>query len=79
MSRSLVDHLKLKMEPHPHLYTICKKDPFIMVIDLCHVPISIGKFYEDSVASDVVDMDKYHILLGRPPGNMMLVPPTEER
>ena len=34
-------------------------------MDQGHVPTSIGKFYQDSVACDVVDMDKYHILLGR--------------
>ena len=37
-----------------------------MVTDLCHVPLSIGKFSEDYVACDVVDMDNCHILLGRP-------------
>ena len=34
--------------------------------NLCHVPISIDKFYQDSVACDVVDVDAFHILLGRP-------------
>ena len=30
------------------------------------MPISIDKFYQDSVTCDVVDMDACHILLGRP-------------
>lgn len=29
------------------------------------MPISIGKFYQDEVECDVVDMDASHILLGR--------------
>ena len=57
--RALVDYLKLKTESHPHPYTIgqIKNDLSIKVIDLCHIPISIGKFYQDSVACDVIDMD----------------------
>ena len=39
--------------------------PMHQVINRCHIPISIGKFYRDPVACDVVDMDKCHILLGR--------------
>ena len=34
-------------------------------MNLCHVPISIGKFYQDSVICDVVVMDTCHILLER--------------
>jgi len=64
--RTLVDHLKVEMKPHHHPYTIgwIKRGP-IMVMDLCHIPISIDKFYEDSFACVVVDIDKCHILLGR--------------
>ena len=63
-----MDHLKLETKPHHHLYDIgwIKKGPCIKVTDLCYVPISIGKFYQDSVACDVIDMDKCHILLKRP-------------
>ena len=34
-------------------------------MDLCHVPISIGKFCQDFVACNVVDIDACHILLER--------------
>ena len=47
VSRALVDYLKLETKPHPHLYTIglIKNGSSIKVTDLCHVSISIGKFY----------------------------------
>ena len=63
VSRVLVDHLKLETKLHHHPYIIgwIKKGPSIKVTNLCHVPISIGKFYQDSVACNVVDMDTCHI------------------
>jgi len=68
VSRTLVNHLKLETEPHPHPYIIgrIKKGSSIKVTDLCHVPISIGKYYQDIVACDVVDMDTCHIFLRWP-------------
>jgi len=62
-----VNYLKLDKKPHPYPHTIgwIKKDPSIKVTDLCHVSISISKYYQDIVACDVVDMDACHILLGR--------------
>ena len=39
--------------------------PNTKVIDLCHVFIFIGNFYQDFVACDIVNMDKCHILLER--------------
>ena len=68
VSKVLVDNLKLDTEPHPHPYDIgwIKQGPRIKITDLCQVLIFIGKRYQDSVTFDVVDMDKCHILLGRP-------------
>ena len=68
VSKTLVDYLKLDMKPHPHPYDIgwIKHGPHIKITDLCQVPISNGKYYQDSVTCDVVNMDKCHILLGRP-------------
>jgi len=58
MSRILVDHLKLETEPHSQPYTLnwIKKGLSIKVKDLCHISISVDKFYPDSVVYDVVDM-----------------------
>jgi len=64
--KALVDYLKVETEPHRHPCIIgwIKKGPSIQVINLYHVLILIGKFYQDFVACDV-DMDKCYILLGR--------------
>ena len=43
-----------------------KKDSSIKLTDLCRVPISISKYYQDTVVCDVVDMDTCHVLLERP-------------
>ena len=66
--RALMDYLKLEMELHPHPHTLSwiKKNSSIKVTDLCHVPISISKYYQDIVACDMVDIDTCYILLGRP-------------
>jgi len=76
MSRELVNHLKLEMEPHPHPYTIdwIKKGPSIKVTNLCHVPISIDKYYQDTVACDVVDMDTCYIFWGDHDNTMLMKP-----
>ena len=78
VSKALVDYLKLEMEPHPHPYTISwiKKSSSITLTDLYHVSITISKFYQDFVAYDVVNMDTYLILLGRP-WLTILMQPTE--
>jgi len=63
-----VDYLKLEIEPHPHPHTIgwIKKDSSIKVTDFYRVPISIGNYYQDIVACNVVNMDTYQFFLERP-------------
>ena len=61
--------MKLEIKPHPHHPYIIgwiKKGSCIQVTNLCHVLVSIGKFYQDSVTCDIVDMDACHILFGHP-------------
>ena len=60
--------MKLETESHPYPDNIgwIKKGPSMKVMGPYHVLISIGKFYQDSVAYDVVDMNACHVLLGRP-------------
>ena len=38
----------------------------MQVDKVCKIPLSIGKFYQDEVVCDVVDMDACHVLLGQP-------------
>nr|GLL31626.1 uncharacterized protein LOC109163967 [Ipomoea trifida] len=68
VSRSLVRHLNLPTEPHPKPYKLgwIKEGPSVSVTEICHVLISIGKSYEDTIVCEVIDMDACHILLGRP-------------
>nr|GMD42268.1 transposon Ty3-I Gag-Pol polyprotein [Ipomoea batatas]GMD47024.1 transposon Ty3-I Gag-Pol polyprotein [Ipomoea batatas] len=43
-----------------------KDGPSVTVSEVCLVPVSIGKSYEDVVACEVIEMDACHILLGKP-------------
>jgi len=70
-----MDYLKLEIEAHPHPYTIgwVKNDLSIKITDLCHVLIFIGKFYQSTVACNVVDMDACHVLLERHDNTMLML------
>nr|GMD01401.1 zf-CCHC domain-containing protein [Ipomoea batatas] len=68
VSKALVQRLGLPTEPHPKPYKLgwIKEGTSVMVTEVCHVPVSIGKSYQDTVTCEVIDMDACHILLGRP-------------
>ena len=67
INREVVKEMKLLVEKHPHPYTIgwIKAAKMIEVNEHCKVPFSIGK-YRYEVYCDVVEMDDYHFLFGRP-------------
>ena len=65
ISTALVYYLKLDgATPSSIHHWVDKKGPCIKVMNFFQVPISIGKFSQDLVTCDVVDMDACHILLG---------------
>ena len=65
--RDIVEKLKLAIEAHPNPYTIgwIREVGGIKVIERCKVPFSTDKYY-NVIYCDIVDMDAYHILCGRP-------------
>ena len=68
VSTALVKALHLPIEKHPHPYKIgwIKHGFETHITKTCRVPFSIRKYYQDEILCDVVDMDAFHILLGRP-------------
>ncbi|GKD69686.1 putative receptor protein kinase ZmPK1, partial [Tanacetum coccineum] len=67
ISRDIVTRLKLTPKKHPEPYKIgwIKAVGEVRVTEQCEVLFSMGK-YKDTVLFDIVDMDAYHVLLGRP-------------
>ena len=68
VSTALVKAFELPIEKHPRAYKVrwIKRGLETRVTKTCHVPFSIGKYYQDEILCDVVDMDACHVLLGRP-------------
>ncbi|GAA0143742.1 hypothetical protein LIER_04352 [Lithospermum erythrorhizon] len=65
VSEEAVKKLSLKTKTHPNLYKL-KKDGEISVTQRSLVPFSIGAKYKDKAWCDVITMDAFHLLLGRP-------------
>nr|GEU92848.1 hypothetical protein [Tanacetum cinerariifolium] len=58
--------LKTKNRPKPYKLQWLKRGGEVTVSKRVHVSFSIGTTYKDNVWCDVVAMDAYHLLLGRP-------------
>ena len=66
VSASMVERLKLPIEPHPHPYKVAWIDSTsIPITQRCLVYFSCG-VYSDSIWCDVIPMKVTHILLGCP-------------
>jgi len=68
VSSNLVEKLQLKIEDHPQLYKLSSLDKKkeVKVSKCCLVQFSIGEKYKDEIMCDIVPMDTWHLLLGRP-------------
>ncbi|GJR24678.1 transposon ty3-I gag-pol polyprotein [Tanacetum coccineum] len=62
VSKALVKAFKLPTEPHPSPYQIgwIKKGLALKVIEICKVPLAMGKHYNELVTCDVVNMETCH-------------------
>jgi len=67
-SITLFDKLLLNTEPHPQPYPIqwLNQGKGLKVSTRCLISFSIGENYMDELWSDIIPMDAYHVLLGRP-------------
>jgi len=68
VSLSIIEKLNLQTSTHPHPYNIqwLKQSKGLQVSLRCLVSFSIGKNYHDELWFDIIPMDAYHMLLGRP-------------
>eukprot|EP00253_Pinus_taeda_P012243 PITA_12243 len=67
VSTEMVDKLKLERTVHPTPYKVSwlQKGHQIFVTEQCKVEFQIGT-YQDVILCDIMPMDVYHVLLGRP-------------
>lgn len=67
LSKMMVTKLKLKRHKHPCPYHITwvQDDRKVMVNEKCSVKFKIGSF-QDEVLCDIIPIDMYHMLIGRP-------------
>ena len=68
VSLSMIEKLGLQIMTHPHPYNIqwLNQSKRIQVNSECLVSFSIRKNYQDELWCDVIPVDAYHMLLGRP-------------
>ena len=68
VSVKVIEKLNSHTEKHPKPYKLAwlKKGDQVVVHKRALVPFSIGMKYKDTVWCDVVAMDAFHLLLGRP-------------
>nr|KAJ0194330.1 hypothetical protein LSAT_V11C800427110 [Lactuca sativa] len=68
VAQIMVDKLGLKVVDHPDPYqlTWLKRGNVVKVKHKCLVQFSIGTRYADEVWCEVIPMDAFHVLLGRP-------------
>ncbi|GJZ59605.1 putative reverse transcriptase domain-containing protein [Tanacetum coccineum] len=66
--KALVKAFKLPTKPYPITYQIgwIKELSALKVTEICKVPLTIGKHYNELVTFDVVDMEACHVLSERP-------------
>ncbi|GJZ91481.1 transposon ty3-I gag-pol polyprotein [Tanacetum coccineum] len=66
--KALVKSFNLPTEPRHSLYQIgwIKKELALKVTKICKVPLAIGKYYNELVICDVIDIKACHVLLERP-------------
>jgi hypothetical protein len=67
VSKEMVEKFRLQRLVHPNPYRVSwlQNEHHILVNEQCKVEFHIGS-YKDEVLSDIIPMDVYHILLGRP-------------
>lgn len=67
VSIEMVEKLKLKRSPHAIPYKVLwlNKGKQVLVNEKSWVKFQIGR-YKDKVLCDIIPMDVYHMLLGRP-------------